>query len=79
MNNLLLIVVIILAILVGGLAHTVWLQSKDLRSIKGAYNKSLSLAERTLAIIHAEENINVRKYIDMARRELENNKEGGEQ
>lgn len=79
MNNLLLIVVIILATLVGGLAHTVWLQSKDLRSIKGAYNKSLSLAERTLAIIHAEENINVRKYIDMARKELENNKEGGEQ
>ena len=78
MNNLLLIV-IILAALVGGLAHTVWLQSKDLRSIKCAYNKSLSLAERTLAIIHAEENINVRKYIDMARRELENNKEGGEE
>lgn len=78
MDNLLLILVVVLALLVGGLVHTLWLQSKDLKSIKRIYNDAMTLADRTFNTIARLENIDIKKYIDIAHKELSDEKKGGE-
>lgn len=77
-NKFLLILVVVLALLVGALLHTIWLQSKDLKNIKRIYNDAMALADRTFNAIARLENIDIKKYIDIAHKELINEKKGGE-
>lgn len=77
-EKFLLILLVVLALFIGALAHTIWLQGKDLKAIKQSYKDTVSFIDKVLYNIAKCENIDINKYIDITRTQLDNKKKGGE-
>lgn len=66
-----------LSLLIGALLHTITLQRKEFKAMQKHYVNKILFIDTVLSYIHTNENVNVKKYIDDARKIME--EKGGEE
>lgn len=72
------VLLIVLALFIGALIHTIWLQGKELRALKHSYRDTISFVDKVLHTIAIHEHVDINKYINMTRAQVNDIKEGGE-